>query len=219
MHPTKTPRASHKKQHEWDQNQQQEQIMPPKFQRISIPLVTRFLPLALIASLSTLCVEASMRPLNADEITDNNETQIETELISNADVEISETEEMAPLVLSQASDEDTQLEQEQEEEDSWRVYLDLYAFLVPTTYSSTTINGNTNNAEQSLSDVINTLDEVLTFKAQVEYGRFGFMAGVNHGSQSGSGSKSFFKEKRTPCAISSDFHLHSDSARFASMEI
>ena len=191
------PRASHKKQHEWDQKQQQEQLTPPKFQRISIPLVTRFLPLALIASLSTLCAEASIRPLNADEIIDNNETQNEAKLISNADVEISETEEIAPLVLSQASDEDTQLEQEQEE-DSWRVYLDLYAFLVPTTYSSTTINGNTNNAEQSLSDVINTLDEVLTFKAQVEYGRFGFMAGVNHGSQSGSRSKTFFKETLNP---------------------
>ena len=133
MHPTKTPRASHKKQHEWDQNQQQEQIKPPKFQRTSTPYVTRFLPLALIAPLSTLCVEASMKPLNAAEITDTNETQIEIDVAANIDPEISQTEEIAPLVLSQANNEDTQPEQEQDEEDSWRVYLDLYAFLVPTT--------------------------------------------------------------------------------------
>ena len=192
------PRASHEKQHEWDQNQQQEQFMQPKFQQISLPLVTRFLPLALIASLSTLCAEASMRPSNADEIPDNNETQIETKLISNADVEISEKEEIIPLVLSQANNEDTQLEQEKDEEDSWRVYLDLYAFLVPTTYSSTTINGNKNDAELPLSDVIDTIEEALTFKAQVEYGRLGFMAGIYHGSLSSSGSKSFFKETQNP---------------------
>ena len=160
--------------------------------------MTRFLPLALIAPLSMLCVEASMKPLSAAEITDTNETQIETDVAANVDPEISQTEEIAPLVLSQANNEDTQSEQEQDEEDSWRVYLDLYSFLVPTTYSTTTINGNTSSAEQSLSEVLRSLDGVLTFKAQVEYGRFGFMAGVNHGSQSGSGSKSFFKETTNP---------------------
>ena len=86
-------------------------MAPPKFQRISTPQVTRFLPLALIATLSTLCVEASMRPMNAEEMTDNNETQIETDIAANSDSEINQTEEIAPLVLSQASDQDTQLEQ------------------------------------------------------------------------------------------------------------
>ena len=192
------PRASRKKQHEWDQNQQQEQIAPPKFQRISILLVTRFLPLALIAPLSTLCVEASMQPLEAGEIVNNSKTQIETEIAASVDVDTSEAEEMAPLLLSQASDEDTESNQEQEEEDSWRVYLDLYAFLVPTTYSSTTINGNKNDTALPLSEVIDTIDEALTFKAQIEYGRFGFMAGVYHGSLSSSGSKSIFKETTNP---------------------
>ncbi|MDB4486397.1 hypothetical protein N9025_03200, partial [Synechococcus sp. AH-707-B22] len=145
-----------------------------------------------------LCAEASMKPLNAAEITDTNETQIEIDVAANIDPEISQTEEIAPLVLSQANNEDTQPEQEQDEEDSWRVYLDLYAFLVPTTYSSTTINGNKNDAELPLSDVIDTIDEALTFKAQVEYGRLGFMAGVYHGSLSSSGSKSFFKETTNP---------------------
>ncbi len=192
------PRASRKKQHEWDQNQQQEQIAPPKFQQISILLVTRFLPLALIAPLSTLCVEASMHPLEAGEIVNNSKTQIETEIAASVDVDTSEAEEMSPLLLSQASDEDTESNQEQEEEDSWRVYLDLYAFLIPTTYSSTTINGNKNDAALPLSDVIDTIDEALTFKAQIEYGRFGFMAGVYHGSLSSSGSKSIFKETTNP---------------------
>ena len=143
-------------------------------------------------------MDAVTRPIQAADIGDNSETQIETELAAGANVDISETEEMAPLVLSQASDEETQIDQEQDEEDSWRVYLDLYAFLVPTTYSSTTIDGNKNNAELPLSDVIDTLDEALTFKAQVEYGRLGFMAGVYHGSLSSSGSKSFFKETTNP---------------------
>ena len=160
--------------------------------------MTRFLPLALIAPLSTLCVDALIRPLNAADINDNTETQIETEIATNVDVDSSETETMAPLVLSQASDEDTEINEEQDEEDSWRVYLDLYAFLVPTTYSSTTIDGNKNNAELPLSDVIDTIDEALTFKAQVEYGRLGFMAGVYHGSLSASGSKSFFRETTNP---------------------
>ena len=160
--------------------------------------VTRLLPLALLAPLSTLCMDAVTRPIQAADISDNSETQIETELAASASVDISETEEMTPLVLSQANDEETQVDQEQDEEDSWRVYLDLYAFLVPTTYSSTTIDGNKNNAELPLSDVIDTLDEALTFKAQVEYGRLGFMAGVYHGSLSSSGSKSFFKETNNP---------------------
>jgi hypothetical protein len=198
LHQTNTPSASSRNQHEWDQNQQQEQIAPSKFQRTSIQLVTRFLPLALIAPLSMLCVEASIQPLKAEEIADNSESQIETEIAASVDVDTSETEEMAPLVLSQASDEDTGSNQEQEEEDNWRVYLDLYAFLVPTTYSSTTINGNKNDAALPLSDVIDTIDEALTFKAQVEYGRFGFMAGVYHGSLSSSGSKSIFKETTNP---------------------
>ena len=84
-------------------------MAPPKFQRISTPQVTRFLPLALIATLSTLCVEASMRPMNAEEITDNNESQIEIDVAANIDPEISQTEGIATLVLSQANNEETQL--------------------------------------------------------------------------------------------------------------
>ena len=159
-----------------------------------------------------------MRPLHAAEIGDNNETQIETEY-SQRDVEISETEEMAPLVLSQASDEDTQLEQEQDEEDSWRVYLDLYAFLVPTTYSTTTINGNTNSAEQSLSDVIIPSMKCSPLKPRLNTADSGSWPVSITGASPEADPNPSLRKQRTPCAISSDFHLHSDSARFASMEI
>ena len=74
--------------------------------------MTRFLPLALIAPLSMLCVEASIQPLKAEEIADNSESQIETEIAASGDIDTSETEEMAPLVLGQASDEDTGSNQE-----------------------------------------------------------------------------------------------------------
>ena len=160
--------------------------------------MTRFLPLALIAPLGILCIEASIQTLKAGEITVNSETKIEAEIADSVDIDASEAKEMAPLVLSQVSDKNTESNQKQEEEDSWRVYLDLYAFLVPTTYSTSTINGNRNDAELPLSDVIDTIDEALTFKAQVECGRFGFMAGVYHGSLSSSGSKSIFKETTNP---------------------
>ena len=162
-----------------------------------MPLVTRLLPLALLAPLSSLCMDVATKPLNAADGIDHSETQNKTELAANVESDISETETMTPLLLSQESKEDAQ-NNEKEEEDSWRVYLDLYAFLVPTTYSSTTINGNKNDAELSLSDVIETIDEALTFKAQVEYGRLGLMAGVYYGSLSTSGSKSFFKESTNP---------------------
>ncbi len=107
---------------------------------------------------------------------------------------------MAPLVLSQSIDEESGEESDEEQnlEDAWRVYLDLYAFLVPTTYTTTEVNGNRTNSALPLSDVINTLDEALTFKAQVEYGRIGFMAGVYHGSLSDSQSASFYNETSNP---------------------
>jgi len=107
---------------------------------------------------------------------------------------------MAPLVLSQNTDEESaeKTTDEQDREDAWRVYLDLYAFLVPTTYTTTEVNGNRTNSALPLSDVIETLDEALTFKAQVEYGRIGFMAGIYHGSLSDSQSASFYKETNNP---------------------
>ena len=141
----------------------------------------RALSLALLASLSTLSLEVSAKPL-------------ETLTADETSAAVFTT----PLVLSQAEDLAPEVAPTEDEDDSWRVYLDLYAFLVPTTYSTTEINGNQSKAALSLSDVIDTLDEALTFKAQVEYGRFGFMAGVYHGSLSDSQSASFYTETNNP---------------------
>ena len=141
----------------------------------------RALSLALLATLSSLSVEAAAKPQDST----TGEGAIPAEFTM-------------PLVLSQAEDIAGEVDTPEDEEDAWRTYLDLYAFIVPTTYSTTEINGNRTESALPLSDVINTLDEALTFKAQVEYGRIGFMAGVYHGKLSDSQSASFYKETKNP---------------------
>lgn len=141
----------------------------------------RALSLALLATLSSLSVEAAAKPQDSK----TGEGAIPADFTT-------------PLVLSQAEDVAIEVETQEDEEESWRAYLDLYAFIVPTTYSTTEINGNKTESALPLSDVINTLDEALTFKAQVEYGRIGFMAGVYHGQLSDSQSASFYKETKNP---------------------
>ena len=141
----------------------------------------RALSLALLATLSTLSVNVAAKPLD----------NISAEETSAADF-------TTPLVLSQAEDVENEVVPAEDEEDSWRVYLDLYAFLVPTTYTTTEINGNKSKAELPLSDVIDKLDTALTFKAQVEYGRLGFMAGVYSGRLSDNVSTSAFRETDNP---------------------
>ena len=119
-------------------------------------------------------------------------------------VEISEgndfepTSVMKPLVLSQSNDSASTSEQEEDEEDSWRVYLDLYAFLPPITRSTSTIDGNTTKVDLPLSDVIKSIDEALTLKAQFEYGRLGVLAAINYATISSSTSRSSFLETQNP---------------------
>ena len=141
----------------------------------------RALSLALLATLSTLSVNVAAKPLD----------NISAEETSAADF-------TTPLVLSQAEDVENEVVPAEDEEDSWRVYLDLYAFLVPTTNITTEINGNRTNSALPLSDVIDKLDSALTFKAQVEYGRLGFMAGVYSGRLSDNVSTSAFRETDNP---------------------
>ena len=141
----------------------------------------RALSLALLATLSTLSVNVAAKPLD----------NISAEETSAADF-------TTPLVLSQAEDVENEVVPAEDEEDSWRVYLDLYAFLVPTTYTTTEIDGNKTNSALPLSDVIDKLDTALTFKAQVEYGRLGFMAGVYSGRLSDNVSTSAFRETDNP---------------------
>lgn len=141
----------------------------------------RTLSLALLATLSTLGVDVAAKPLNA----------IPAEETPAADF-------TTPLVLSQAEEAQLDVTPNEDEEDAWRVYLDLYAFLVPTTYTTTEIDGNKTNSALPLSDVIDKLDTALTFKAQVEYGRLGFMAGVYSGRLSDNISTSAFRETNNP---------------------
>lgn len=107
---------------------------------------------------------------------------------------------MAPLVLSQTTDEESaeKTAEEQELDDAWRVYLDLYAFLPLQTTSTTTINENSTTADVPLSSIFDTLTGALTFKASAEYGRLGVFTGINHAANSASTSKSFVRETNNP---------------------
>ena len=185
--------------------------------------MVRYLPLALLTPLSALCVEAVAQPQDESvetqsrdsniaeliEHTNQHSPSIKSDLAHQPDeqqlkVEISDTsdseilESMEPLVLSQSGDSASESEDEKDEEDSWRVYLDLYAFLAPTTNSTTTVDGNTTKTDIPLSDVINSLDEALTLKTQFEYGKLGVLAAINHASLSASTSKSSFFETKNP---------------------
>ena len=194
----------------------------PTVRPISIFLVARYLPLALLTPLSALCVEAVAQPQNesieiqidrsdvAALVKNKNQNQVgvgdsadqsEPQILK---AEISEGNDsgapdvMKPLVLSQSGDSASESENEQDEENSWRVYLDLYAFLPPITNSTSTIEGNTTKVDLPLSDVIKSLDEALTLKAQFEYGRLGILAAMNYATLSASTTQSSFLETQNP---------------------
>ena len=160
--------------------------------------MTRLLPLALFATLSTLCAEAVAKPSQHVIKAESSASDVNLEAIHSDAVSESEPGLMTPLVLSQASEETTDVSQQEDEEDSWRVYLDLYAFLPPTTRSTSTIDGNTTKVDLPLSDVIKSIDEALTLKAQVEYGRLGVLAAINYATISSSTSRSSFLETQNP---------------------
>ena len=179
----------------------------PTVRPISIALVVRYLPLALLTALSALCVEARAQPQNesieiqvdnsgvAALIKSNSQNQVS--VVDSADQsdpqilnpEIAEGNDsdtknvMEPLVLSQSNGSDSESEDDQEEEDTWRFYLDLYAFAPLSTNTTTQLNGNNPvDAHSSLADVLASTRMGLTFKASAEYGRFGIYSGVNYGA-------------------------------------
>ena len=195
----------------------------PTVHPIFLVFVVRYLPLALLTPLSALCVEVVAQPQDESiEIQDRNsniaelikhrnqhisssksdlarqpdEQQLKVEISDAGDSEILEA--MDPLVLSQSGDSASGSEDEQDEENSWRVYLDLYAFLPPITNSTSTIEGNTTKVDLPLSDVIKSLDEALTLKAQFEYGRLGILAAMNYATLSASTTQSSFLETQNP---------------------
>ncbi|KZR86568.1 hypothetical protein MITS9509_01482 [Synechococcus sp. MIT S9509] len=185
--------------------------------------MVRYLPLALLTPLSALCVEAVAQPQNDSREIHSSDSNVaslietshqskdgsESDSTNQADEqplnnEISEgndsdaTGVMEPLVLSQSNESASASEEEEDEEDSWRVYLDLYAFLPPITRSTSTIDGNTTKVDLPLSDVIKSIDEALTLKAQFEYGRLGVLAAINYATISSSTSRSSFLETQNP---------------------
>ena len=184
--------------------------------------MVRYLPLALLTPLSALCVEAVAQPQDKSiEIQIDhsdvaalakNNSQAQVGGADSADqsepqilkAEISEGNDsgapdvMKPLVLSQSGDSTSESENKQDEDNSWRVYLDLYAFLPPITNSTSTIEGNTTKVDLPLSDVIKSLDEALTLKAQFEYGRLGILAAMNYATLSASTTQSSFLETQNP---------------------
>ena len=179
----------------------------PTVRPISIFLVARYLPLALLTPLSALCVEAVAQPQNEsieiqvdnsgvaalvknknpDQVGAGDSADQSKSLILKA--EISEADDsgapdlMEPLVLSQSNGSDSESEDDREEEDTWRFYLDLYAFAPLSTNTTTQLNGNNPvDAHSSLADVLASTRMGLTFKASAEYGRFGIYSGVNYGA-------------------------------------
>ena len=197
-----------KNSHDWDQIQLHDFIHAPTVRPISIFLVVRYLPIAFLAPLSALCVEAVAQPQDeslelqrgssdvAELVEDNGQANLgsaidsadqsdDQTLIDNiSEGRDSETfEVMEPLVLSQSNDSASVSEDEENEEDSWRFYLDLYAFAPLSTDTTTQLNGNNPvDANSSLADVFATTRAGLTFKASAEYGRFGIYSGINYGA-------------------------------------
>ena len=197
-----------KNSHDWDQIQLHDFTHAPTVLPISIFPVVRYLPIAFLAPLSALCVEAVAQPQDeslelqtgssdvAELVEDNGQANLgsaidsadqsdDQTLIDNiSEGRDSETfEVMEPLVLSQSNDSASVSEDEENEEDSWRFYLDLYAFAPLSTDTTTQLNGNNPvDANSSLADVFATTRAGLTFKASAEYGRFGIYSGVNYGA-------------------------------------
>ena len=170
-------------------------------------VVVRYLPLALLTPLSALCVEAVAQPQKAPagiEVanSDASDLLVHTTKIASSegdaerapdkeaqtlaitqDKNVDAPEAIEPLVLSQSNASDSPSESEQDEEESWRFYLDLYAFAPLSTNTTTQLNGgNPVDAHSSLADVLASTRMGLTFKASAEYGRIGVYSGVNYGA-------------------------------------
>jgi hypothetical protein len=88
---------------------------------------------------------------------------------------------------------------EQLKEQAWRGYLDFYAFGPLQTTGTSTLNGISAPFEVGLSDLASKLNGALTARATVEYGRVGFIAGVNFASLTD--SQSHFRSSSRSCGI------------------
>ncbi|MGB1622146.1 MAG: hypothetical protein ACPHAS_05705 [Synechococcus sp.] len=92
-----------------------------------------------------------------------------------------------PALVAQATEDDAT---DGQEDDAWRVYLDLYGFLPIDAEGTTKLDGNSNTVNWDLGDVFDNVSSVATLRAGVEYGRFGLQTGVNHSGFDASDSAS-----------------------------
>jgi hypothetical protein len=129
---------------------------------------------------------------------DQNKTasQVETALQIDTETQI-EAQEMN-LTQAEEQQQNDDVNENANEEDAWRVYLDLYAFLPLQTTSTTTINENSTTMDVPLSSIFDTLTGALTFKASAEYGRLGVLTGVNHAANAASASATYVRETNNP---------------------
>ena len=99
-------------------------------------------------------------------------------------------------LLAQAEGDEAASEEEKDDND-WRVYLDLYGFLPHENEGTLKLDGNTNKGNLSLSDILENVSSIATFRAGVERGRWGLQTGIFHGAVdfNDSGSKYVTRER------------------------
>ncbi len=84
-------------------------------------------------------------------------------------------------LLAQAEGDEAASEEERDDDD-WRLYLDLYGFLPHENEGTIKLDGNTNKGNLSLSDILENVSSIATFRAGIEHGRWGLQTGIFHGA-------------------------------------
>ena len=119
------------------------------------------------------------------------------------------TPSVTPLLLAQTEGDETDLEEQQDDND-WRLYLDLYGFLPPENEGTVKLDGNSNTGNLSLSDILENVSSIATFRAGLEYGRFGIQTGIFHGAVDFNDSASAYTTSEGLTLrgdVEGDFHL------------
>ena len=181
--------------HEWDQTPVAGLDVISNFERMDLPSM-RLATTVLLSAAWGLGMTAS-----AGELAPQSTTALQTPESLNQTGPHNQNEAAAQaetIELNLAQAEEPEQEDTTNDDDAWRVYLDLYAFLPLQTTTTTTINENSTTMDVPLSSIFDTLTGALTFKASAEYGRLGVLAGVNHAANSASTSASYIRETSNP---------------------
>ena len=84
-------------------------------------------------------------------------------------------------LLAQAEADEAVSEAEENDND-WRLYLNLYGFLPPENEGTVKLDGNSNTGNLSLRDILENVSSIATLRASLEYGRLGIQTGIFHGA-------------------------------------